>query len=77
MARTLLFLSADSFHASIWHDGRLGTAQYFSNDANGRAYSSAFLKQHSNPAYLLVDVIEEDFRLETVPHLTGSARRAG
>jgi hypothetical protein len=75
MARTLLFLSADSFHASIWHDGRLGTSQYFSNDANGRAYFSAFLKQHRDPAYLLVDVIEEDFRLETVPHLTGSARR--
>ena len=75
MARTLLFLSADSFHATIWHGGKLGASQYFSNDANGREYFSTFLKQHRDPAYLLVDVIEEDFRLETVPHLIGSARR--
>ena len=75
MSRTLLFLSADSFHASLWHGGKLGAPQYFSNDANGRENFSSFLKQHREPAYLLVDVIEEDFRLETVPHLTGSARR--
>lgn len=75
MAKTLLFLSAESFHATIWHGGKLGALQYFSNDANGRGYFSAFLKQHPYPTYLLTDVIEEDFRLETVPHLTGSARK--
>jgi hypothetical protein len=75
MARTLLFLSADSFHASIWQGGKLGEPRYFSNDTNGRENFSAFLKQHRHPAYLLVDVIEEDFRLETVPHLSGSARK--
>ena len=75
MARTLLFLSADSFHATIWNGGKLGASRYFSNDANGRENFSAFLKQNRHPTYLLVDVIEEDFRLETIPHLTGSARR--
>lgn len=76
MARTLLFLSADSFHASVWSDGKLGESQYFSNDSNGREQFSSFLKLHQNPAYMLVDVIEEDFRLETVPHLSGAARKA-
>lgn len=76
MARTLLFLNADSFHASVWSDGKLGESQYFSNDSNGREQFSAFLKLHHNPAYMLVDVIEEDFRLETVPHLSGAARKA-
>ncbi len=75
MARTLLFLSADSFQASIWSGGKLGAPLYFSNDAGGREYFSNFLKQHRDPVYLLVDVIEEDFRLETVPHLVGPARR--
>lgn len=75
MTRTLLFLSADSFHASIWQGGKLGTARYFSNDANGRENFSAFLKMHRHPAYLLADVIEEDFRMEIVPHLSGSSRR--
>lgn len=75
MARTLLFLSADSFQASIWQSGKLGAARYFSNDANGRENFSAFLKMHRYPAYMLVDVIEEDFRLEIVPHLSGSSRK--
>lgn len=75
MARTLLFLSADSFHASIWHGGKLGAPQYFANNANGREDFSNFLKVHRDPACLLVDVIEEDFRLEVVPHLSGSARK--
>ncbi|MBU0623147.1 MAG: hypothetical protein KJ795_15010 [Gammaproteobacteria bacterium] len=75
MARTLLFLSADSFHATVWQGGRLGESQYFSNDANGREHFSAYLQKTRHPAYLLVDVIEEDFRMEIVPHLIGSARR--
>ncbi len=75
MPRTLLFLSADTFHASTWQGGTLGEPQHFSNDANGRERFSAFLKEHPEPAYLLVDVIEEDFRLETVPHLIGPARK--
>lgn len=75
MARTLLFLSADSFHASRWDKGVLGESRYFSNDANGRERFAEFLKEHHDPVYLLVDVIEEDFRLETVPHLIGRARR--
>lgn len=75
MSRTLLFLSADSFHATIWQGGKMSASRYFSNDSNGRENFSAFLKQHRHPAYLLVDVIEEDFRLETVPHLSGSSRR--
>ncbi len=74
MAHTLLFLSSESFYASIWIGGKLSTPLYFTNDANGRKHFSDFLRQRRDPVYLLVDVIEEDFRLETVPHLTGSAR---
>ena len=75
MARTLLFLSADSFHASTWQGGKLGAPQYFANSTSGREDFTAFLRQNRDPAYMLVDVIEEDFRLEVVPHLSGSARR--
>lgn len=73
-ARTLLFLSADHFQAYTWSGGKLTDAQYFNNDADGREHFSAFLHENRAPAYLLVDVIEEDFRHELVPHLIGPGR---
>lgn len=74
--KILLFLSTDSFQAYTLERGVLSNAQYFSDEADGREQFSAFLKKHRAPAYLLTDMIEEDFRQETVPHLTGSAQNA-
>ncbi|OHC88973.1 MAG: hypothetical protein A3J87_03190, partial [Sideroxydans sp. RIFOXYB12_FULL_59_6] len=37
---------------------------------------SIFLEHHRNPTSLLVDIIEEDFHLETIPHLIGPTRKA-
>jgi hypothetical protein len=74
--KTLLFLSTDHFQAYTLEKGVLTNAQYFSDDADGREQFSKFLKKHSEPACLLTDMIEEDFRQEVVPHLTGSAQHA-
>ncbi len=76
MARTLLFLSAENFQAYLWNGKGLSFAQAFSNDADGREQFSLFLEQHRHPTYLLVDIIEEDFHLETIPHLIGPNRKA-
>lgn len=76
MARTLLFLSAENFQAYLWNGKRLTFAHEFSNDADGREQFSIFLEQHRHPTYLLVDIIEEDFHLETIPHLIGPNRKA-
>lgn len=76
MARTLLFLSAENFQAYLWNGKRLTLAHEFSNDADGREQFSAFIEQHHNPTFLLVDIIEEDFHLETIPHLIGPSRKA-
>ncbi len=73
--KTLLFLSADHFQALSWHNEKLSAARTFAHDADGRKQFSAFLQQHRDPAYLLVDVIEEDFRHEFIPHLSGKNRR--
>ena len=74
--KTLLFLSADHFHACTWEHGALSAARHFAGDADGRAQFAEFLQAHPAPAYLLTDLIEEDFRLETVPHLRGAEHRA-
>ena len=74
--KTLFFLSSDNFHAHLWKNGALTQAYYFSNSAEGMERFSEFLRMYQDPAYLLVDLIEEDFRQETVPHLTGANYQA-
>ncbi len=70
--KTLMFLGADSFHAYTWENGVLSAAQRFAENPDGKEQFAAFLQAHRTPAYLLTDLIEEDFRYETVPHLRGS-----
>lgn len=76
MARTLLFLSADTIQVYCRTRNGLALLRAFSNDANGREEFSALLQQLRHPLWMLVDVVEEDFQLETLPHLVGSSRRA-
>lgn len=76
MTRTLLFLSADTFEAIVWQGGKLAVARQFGLDADGREQFAAFLERHRHPALMLVDVIEEDFHLESIPHLIGPSRKA-
>ncbi|MBI5659921.1 MAG: hypothetical protein HZC43_10355 [Nitrosomonadales bacterium] len=72
--KTILFLGAENFHAYAWKSGALSAAQRFADSAEGKEQFSAFLQAHPYPAYLLTDLIEEDFRHETVPHLRGGER---
>ena len=74
--KTLFFLSSDNFHAHVWQNGALTNATCFPHSAEGLQQFSVFLQTHHDPAYLLVDLIEEDFRQETVPHLTGANHQA-
>jgi hypothetical protein len=74
--KTLFFLSSDSFHVHVWQNGALSKATYFPHSTEGLEQFSAFLETHHGPAFLLVDLIEEDFRQETVPHLTGANHHA-
>ncbi|MFA6014062.1 MAG: hypothetical protein WC742_03270 [Gallionellaceae bacterium] len=73
--KTLLFLGGRHFQSYIWNNGTLSEPNEFSNDAEGQRLFSEFLQTHRDPACLLADVIEEDFRQEVVPHLTGKNRR--
>ena len=74
--KILLFLGADSFHAYTWKNGVLSVEQRFADNPDGKEQFAAFLQNHPDPAYLLTDLIEEDFRYETVPHLRGGERTA-
>ncbi|MDD2914076.1 MAG: hypothetical protein PHP70_02025 [Gallionella sp.] len=74
--RLLLFLSASQLHAQVMTGGKITVRHEFGNSNEGREAFTAFLQTAKYPSYLLADLIEEDFRLETIPHLSGRNRKA-
>ncbi|KXS33485.1 MAG: Uncharacterized protein AWT59_0366 [Candidatus Gallionella acididurans] len=72
----LLFLSANHLHAQHMAGGRIEQQQDFTDTPDGLEAFASFLNTAKCPAYLLTDLIEEDFRHEIVPHLTGGSRTA-
>lgn len=74
--KLLLFLGADHLHAQVMAHGKIAIWHEFPASPDGRENFSEFLKTAQCPAYLLVDLVEEDFRQETIPHLSGSKRGA-
>lgn len=62
--------------AGKWRFGKLLSHQLFRNDPQGHEDFGRYLQKHEGTKiYLLVDVVEEDYRLETLPHTMGNARR--
>lgn len=72
----LLFLSADRLHAQLMSGSETILQRDFSDTPEGRESFTSVLQSAKCPAYLLTDIIEEDFRHEIVPHLMGSSREA-
>ncbi|MGD9788657.1 MAG: hypothetical protein AB7U30_11995 [Sulfuricellaceae bacterium] len=76
-SKLLVYHTGKTTAASVWRQGQLTGRQVFETGTEGLAAFSAFLGRHPDiPLYFLVDVIEEDFHLETAPHLWGSSRKA-
>jgi hypothetical protein len=77
MAISKLILCASNHHltAGVWFGSRLHYYQAFLNNEEGYAAFDTFIKSHHQlNVYLIADAIEEEYRLETLPHTTGSAR---
>ncbi|HUW76953.1 MAG TPA: hypothetical protein VMV70_09750, partial [Gallionella sp.] len=72
----LLFLSADRLHAQLMAGSETVLQSDFTDTPEGRESFASLLQSAKCPAYLLTDMIEEDFRHEIVPHLMGSSRDA-
>lgn len=58
-----------------WRSGTLSAKNVFNADADGFAKFAAYLRKHGgSPLYFLVDIVEENFRLDTIPHVLGQSR---
>jgi len=75
--RRALYISADKLSVYHWHKGTLGESFLFDLDDAGRANFQRYLQESENsPMTILVDVIEEEFRQDTIPHVFGADRQA-
>jgi hypothetical protein len=74
--KILICVSARQLTAAHWLGHRLTDCRKFSNDDDGIAAFEEFLTPFGGtPAYFIVDAVEEDYRLETLPHALGPDRR--
>lgn len=75
--RRAIFLSTDKLSVYHWENGKLGSSYLFDVSDDGRAYFNRYLKETGRiSTYLLVDVVEEEYRQDTVPHVFGRDRDA-
>lgn len=76
LSKIVLCATADNLLAGLWHAGKLLGCQRFVNDEVGHNAFAEFLRQYASiPVYLIVDAVEEDYRLESLPHTAGAAKR--
>lgn len=74
-ARLLVCISATGATVALWK-GRLFSCLRFENEDNGEAEFAEMLKGLQElPVSIMIDTVDEDYRIETVPHVRGRDRR--
>lgn len=75
MRKQVLYLTNKQLTARFWQNGRLSDAQNFVQDEAGLQALANYLALDKHvPILLLIDLIEEDFQRESIPHVIGSMR---
>ncbi len=74
--KIVLCASGKSLVAGLWHADTLQRSEVFLNSEEGHQAFAAFLNDHpSTHVYLLANAVEEDYRLESLPHTSGRAKK--
>lgn len=74
--KLILCATNSSLTAGLWYGSKLQTYAVFSNISQDHtAFSEYLAKNNDTNIYLIVDAVEEDYRVESLPHTTGGARR--
>jgi hypothetical protein len=72
----VLFLSADKLTIFHWEKGKLGNSYLFDAGIDGQKYFNRYLQESPNvPVYILVDLLEEEYHQDTIPHVYGADRK--
>lgn len=74
-SKIVLCVTSRQATVGLWRFGRLMSCTTFANNDSGRDEFRQFLRHYPNvPIQLIADAVEEDFRLESLPHASGRAR---
>ncbi|MBX3661550.1 MAG: hypothetical protein KF804_03765 [Burkholderiales bacterium] len=74
-SKLLICISANRTTVARWRGGRLGDCAVFAPDETGADEFRDYVADSGKiPAFIIVDAVEEDYRLETLPHASGSDR---
>ncbi|MDO9421459.1 MAG: hypothetical protein Q7T66_12440 [Herminiimonas sp.] len=77
MRKQLFYLTNHELTAYSWNSKNALLEDIFENDENGWQRFAEYVAIRKNlPAEILVDLIEEDFQRDTIPHTVGKGRRA-
>ena len=75
-AKRIFYITASELTLFSCHKGVVSEVARYDASDEGRAAFSAHLEQHpGDPSTILVDVIEEEYRMETIPHVSGGDRQ--
>lgn len=75
LSKIVLCVSAKQVTAGIWRLGNFVSCTQYENNEAGLAKFKLFISsRRSSPIHLIVDAVEEDYRIDTMPHTSGSAR---
>ncbi|MBA2690526.1 MAG: hypothetical protein H0U63_06970 [Burkholderiales bacterium] len=75
--KRLLFLTNHRLVSIVWKRGRASDCQIFALNEEGRlAFARHVQALPGAPAYLLTELVEEDFRSDAIPHVIRRDRRA-
>ena len=73
--KLLISVSARQISAALWQGGRMGACELFAHsDAGLSDFRNYLAKIGKLPVHMLVDAVEEDYRLDSLPHSFGSER---
>ena len=76
-ARRALFIGLRQAAVFNWEDNDLGDTRLFEADDAGRRSFRRYLDESPDiPFHVLVDLFDEEYRRDTVPHVSGRDRRA-
>jgi hypothetical protein len=77
LSKRVFLMTASCLTSYQWHgDQRLEVLQFGADEDGLTRFATYLDRDPAAPTYLLTDLVEEEFREETVPHVYGRDRRA-